>query len=75
MEGQLSCHRGVSPSGFYDWANRSPSKRAIENERLLTRIRAIHEDSRGTIGAQRMHEDLTAEGESLSLNRVARLFA
>lgn len=65
----------VSPSGFYGWANRSPSKRAVENERLLSRIRVIHEDSQGTIGAQRMHEDLTAEGESLSLNRVARLMA
>jgi len=45
------------------------------NARLLERIREIHEDSLGVIGAPRMHEDLTDEGESVSLNRVARLMA
>ena len=33
----------------------------------------MHTDSGGVIGAPRMHEDLEAEGEKLSLNRVARL--
>ena len=45
------------------------------NARLLERIREIHEDSLGVIGAPRMHEDLTDEGECVSLNRVARLMA
>lgn len=35
----------------------------------------MHEDSRGTLGAGRMHEDLVDQGESASLNRVARLMA
>ena len=65
----------MSPSGYYGWADRKPSLRQQENERLLVRMREIHEDSRGVIGAPRMHEDLTDEGESLSLNRVARLMA
>jgi len=65
----------VSPSGYYDWAGREPSDRAKENARLLTRIQEIHEDSGGVIGAPRMHEDLVAEGETASLNRVARLMA
>lgn len=51
----------VSPSGFYDWEGRPPSARQIDNERLLKRIREIHEDSQGVIGAPRMHEYLTAE--------------
>ena len=65
----------VSASGYYAWESRSPSARESENARLLTRIRDIHDDSGGAIGAPRMHEDLVAEGESVSLNRVARLMA
>lgn len=65
----------VSTSGYYDWSKRSPSARQADNDRLLGRIRELHEDSRGVLGAGRMHEDLAAEGESASLNRVARLMA
>lgn len=65
----------VSASGYYDWQDREPSSRAQDNARLTKRIREIHEDSRGAIGAPRMHEDLLFEGETASLNRVARLMA
>jgi len=65
----------VSASGYYAWQDREPSSRAQDNTRLVGRIREIHEDSRGVIGAPRMHEDLLAEGETVSLNRVARLMA
>ena len=65
----------VSASGYYDWSKRLPSARERDNQRLLGRIRELHEDSRGTLGAGRMHEDLAEEGETASLNRVARLMA
>lgn len=65
----------VSASGYYDWSKRVPSPRQLDNERLLGRIRELHEDSRGTLGADRMQEDLADEGETASLNRVARLMA
>ena len=65
----------VSASGYYAWQDREPSPRAQENARLVKRIREIHEDSRGVIGAPRMHEDLLDEGKTVSLNRVARLMA
>lgn len=65
----------VSPSGYYAWVGRLPSARALDNARLLKRICEIHEDSKGVIGAPRMHEDLTHEGETASLNRIARLMA
>lgn len=65
----------VSPSGYYGWEQRLPSARSVDNERLLVRIREMHADSRGTIGAGRMQEDLEAEGETASLNRVARLMS
>lgn len=65
----------VSASGYYAWQDREPSARAQENARLVKRIGEIHEDSRGVIGAPRMHEDLLDEDEVVSLNRVARLMA
>ncbi|MBF0647188.1 IS3 family transposase, partial [Desulfuromonas acetoxidans] len=65
----------VSHSGYYDWEKRSPSTRQIDNERLLKRIREIHEDSNGAIGVPRMHEDLRETGETASKNRIARLMA
>ncbi len=65
----------VSSSGYYAWVTRPPSARQADNERLLTRIRQIHADSGGIIGAPRMHEDLTEEGETASKNRIARLMA
>jgi len=65
----------VSPSGFYAWDGRAPSARDQDNRRVLGRIRAIHADSGGSLGAPRIHEDLVAEGETASLNRVARLMA
>ena len=65
----------VSASGYYDGSKRLPSARELDNQRLLGRIRELHGDSRGTLGAGRMHEDLVEEGETASLNRVARLMA
>jgi len=51
------------------------SQRSRDNQRLLTRIRQIHEDSQGVIGVPRMHEDLGLEGETASRNRIARLMS
>ncbi len=65
----------VSASGYYEWSKRLPSAGQIDNDRLLMRIRALHEDSRGVLGAPRMHEDLVDEDETASLNRVARLMS
>lgn len=66
---------GVSTSGFYGWARRSPSARKVDNRRLLLRIREHHAASDGVFGAPRMHEVLTDEGETASRNRIARLMA
>ena len=63
----------VSPSGYYAWCKRRPSLRALDNERLLGRIRKLHEDSDGVFGSPRMWEELRYEGETCSKNRVARL--
>ena len=65
----------VSPSGFYAWLGRPLSQRAAENQRLRRRMRTLHEERDGVLGAPRMHEELFYEGERISLNRVARLMA
>lgn len=65
----------VSTSGFYEWLKRPLSARAQDYQRLLTKIREIHAESDGVLGSPRMHERLRYEGETASLNRVARLMA
>ena len=64
---------GLSPSGYYAYRSRGPSRRAVENEALTREIIGIHEDSRGTYGAPRVHAELRARGHRVSENRVARL--
>ena len=51
---------GVSPSGYYAWRGRPPSRRARENEALSRRITAIHAESREIYGARRVHAELRA---------------
>lgn len=63
----------VSPSGYYDWRNREPSARQLDNMRLLKKIRHLHVESDGVHGSPRIWDDLRYEGETCSLNRVARL--
>jgi putative transposase len=63
----------VSPSGYYGWRDRPLSARQRDNQRLLERIRALHAESDGILGAPRIHEDLCDEGETCGQNRVARL--
>ena len=63
----------VSASGYYDWRDRPLSARAQDNQRLLRRIEALHTASDGVLGAPRVWEDLRYEGETCSINRVARL--
>lgn len=45
-------------SGFYAWRRRKPSARAVRHAMLLDVIREIHDASRQTYGAQRVHAEL-----------------
>lgn len=65
----------VSHSGFHDWTRLTPSARARHNARLLQKFENHHTDSDGVMGASRMYETLGYEGETASLNRVARLMS
>jgi putative transposase len=63
----------VSASGYYAWRQRPPSTRARADVELGTRIRAIHQYSRGTYGAPRIHQELRAAEIRVGCKRVARL--
>ena len=63
----------VSRSGYYDWVDRPESQRSLENKRLTQKIKRSHQRSRGIYGSPKVHKDLVAEGETCSVNRVARL--
>lgn len=64
---------GVSRSGYYAWRTRPPSIRAVHDQVLAERIRLIHERSRFTYGAPRIHAELHEEGLRVGRKRVARL--
>ena len=64
---------GVSAGGYYAWQDRAASARARSDAALLERIREIHEASRKTYGAPRIHAELAAEGIRVGRKRVARL--
>ena len=49
---------GVSASGFYAWAGRPPSARAVEDIGLTALIHAIHRRSDGAYGAPSIHAEL-----------------
>jgi putative transposase len=64
---------GVSPSGYYAWRIRPPSRCAQRDAELLSAIRAAHVSSDGTYGAPRVHEELRDHGACVGRKRIARL--
>ena len=52
----------VSTSGYYAWRKRPMSGRARADAELSLRIQAIHQRSRATYGAPRIHAELAADG-------------
>ena len=63
----------VSPSGYYDWADRPASARSQRHLRLTAQIQMLHQASRETYGAPRIHRDLVEAGEVVGKNTVAML--
>ena len=62
---------GVSPSGYYAWTKREPSRRRRMDTALVAEICASH----GTYGAPRIHAYLAAKGIRVGRKRVARLMS
>jgi putative transposase len=63
----------VSPSGFYDWRDRPPSPRSLDDAVMTERIRSIHTESDATYGMPRIRAELIDQGATVSRKRVARL--
>ena len=68
------CHvLHVSRSGFYAWQRRSPSIRTQANQRLIERMRVLHQQTREAYGARKMWQLLKRDGVNCGRHRVARL--
>ena len=71
----------VSASGYYDWRDREPSARALDNELLSDRIEQIHGDSKAIYGEPKIRAALRDESvpdhdakvAGVGKRRVARL--
>ena len=65
----------MSKSGYYQWQQRQqrPGPRRLEDEQLKSQIGRIHQESRRTYGAPRIHAVLRAEGRRHGRNRIGRL--
>ena len=63
----------VSPSGFYAWRQRPPSRRAQRDAEILQHLRAFHARSDGTYGAPRLIGDLRDIAIHVGQKRVARV--
>ena len=66
---------GVSESGYWAWARRPPSDRALHDAWLTERIRQVHAASSGRYGSPRVHAMLGRAGIGVGEKRVARLMA
>jgi putative transposase len=64
---------GVSRSGYYEWLNRKPSKRSLENQSLREAIRVVYEDSKQRLGSPKITMELNDRGVLVSRPRVARI--
>ncbi len=64
---------GVSPSGYYRWLSRKPSKRAQEEGRLEAEIKAAHKRTRETFGPERLQRDLAEHGVKAGVCRIRRI--
>jgi len=63
----------VSPSGYYAWFSRPPSKHAQEEGRLEIEIKAAHTRTRGTFGPERLQQELASHGITTGICRIRRL--
>ena len=64
---------GVSASAYYERARGRRSARAVEDERLLGRIRELHASNYYAYGYRRMWKTLRRTGEQVPRCRVQRL--
>ena len=68
------CHiLNINRSGFYAWLKKPLSKRAIEDNRLLSKIKQFWLESGCTYGYRNITIDLKNDGETCGKNRIYRI--
>lgn len=71
---QRMCHvLGVKPAAFYAWQTRPESKRSMENDIILKRIRIIHKESKELYGSPKIYQALKNQNILCGKNRIARI--
>ncbi len=63
----------VAPSTFYARRSRPPSRRAVEDGRLLGRIRDVHATTYAAYGSRRTWKTLRRQGDEVGRGRVERV--
>jgi putative transposase len=63
----------VSRQGFYQWRDRPPSQRQVDDAGLTERIRKVHVGHGGRVGVCRVRDELRRAGVACSHKRVHRL--
>ena len=64
----------VSKSGYYDWRERQPSFRALEDVELKNKIQQIFTENKGRYGSPRIFKALQKQGYRIGKKRVERLY-
>jgi putative transposase len=65
---------GVSRSGYYAWATRAPSDRALSDAWLIEKIKDIHNSNRQVYGSRRVAAELRlGHGIVVARERIQRL--
>jgi transposase InsO family protein len=65
----------VSSSGYYEWLNRLPSNRDIENQELLLQIKQVFVSNRYVYGTRRIVKILAKNEIVISRKRIGKLMA
>jgi transposase InsO family protein len=63
----------IGRSGFYNWLDRKPSKRAQEKEAIVMEVHKLYAESKGRYGSPKITKELGNIGFSVSRPRVARI--
>jgi len=63
----------VSRSGYYDWLDRKPSERQLENESIKAEVKRVHKESKQRYGSPKITKYMRFRGWAVSRPRVARI--
>lgn len=63
----------VSRSNYYDWKNREPSRRDLEDQEILEAVKKSYNASGGIYGLDKIHKDVQVEFPKCSRKRIYKL--